>query len=63
MTLAYVVRCEGTPDVRPTIPLGQCRSAYPARATDPDLALTEARQHGWKRHGGKDLCPSCSRYT
>lgn len=63
MTLAFIVRCEGTPEIRYTIPLGQCRAAYPARATDPDLALQEARHHGWTKHDGKDLCPACSRYA
>lgn len=62
MSTTAMVRCDGTPDIRPTIPLGQCRAAYPARATDPHDAIVEATQHGWTSYGLKDLCPSCSRY-
>ena len=63
MSLTMVVRCDGTPDIRPTLPIGQCRAAYPARATDPAEAVDEAVARGWRRHRGEHLCPSCSRYV
>lgn len=63
MTVALIIRCDGTPAIRPTIPLGQCRAAYPARSLEPVAALTEAHERGWSSPGDKDLCPSCSRYV
>lgn len=62
MTLALIIRCDGTPEVRPTIPLGRCRAAYPARATELFEALAEAREYGWEVRGTLHYCPSCGRY-
>lgn len=61
--MTLMVRCDGTPEIRPTIPLGRCRAAYPAKAVEPVEALAEAQEHGWKSHGDKELCPSCARYV
>lgn len=62
MTIALIIRCDGTPAIRPTISLGQCRAAYPAEATDPEEALAEAYEHDWEPFGEEHLCPSCARY-
>ena len=61
MTATIVIRCDGTPADRPSIPLGQCRAALPTHQTRAVDGLDEALRHGWTVVDGRDLCPSCTR--
>jgi hypothetical protein len=60
MSVSVVVRCDGTPDDRPSIPLGQCRSSFPSRQPLVDQAIADAVNHGWSIVGDRELCPSCT---
>jgi hypothetical protein len=68
VTVALLVRCDGTRADRPSMALERCRAFLP---TSVDVwspnhrrdAFREAGAHGWNvtRDDGRDLCPSCDR--
>lgn len=61
MTALLVVCCNGTPAVRPTIPLGRCRAFLTLRSTD-GVRMYELRAAGWSRSApNTHLCQDCTR--
>lgn len=60
MTIAIVVRCDGTPADRPSIPLAECRASFPTQTEFVGLAIDQAVDHGWSRDGKRHLCPACT---
>lgn len=60
MSIAIVVCCDGTPEDRPSIPLGQCRASFPTAAPLKWMAVGQAQKKGWSLDGERNLCPSCT---
>jgi hypothetical protein len=61
VTAHLVVCCDGTPTVRPTIPLGRCRAFLAQRSSD-GVHMDELRAAGWSRIAvDTHLCHDCTR--
>lgn len=70
MTVALLVRCNGTPADRPGMALERCRAFRPTSATTIDAARAEAIRAGWRTRWDpatwpapsvqQDLCPACA---
>lgn len=62
MTLQVVASCDGTPAERDSIAHGHhCLAFLPTGQVRVIRALAVLDDAGWALHGGKLLCPACTR--
>jgi hypothetical protein len=60
MSVAVLLSCDGTPAVRPSIPLERCR-AFLTLPINPAEAADKANAAGWLKSPAGALCPGCAR--